>query len=248
MVVKEKKSPGGRARHLHETSSHQERQHQKRDTMTAPALVLASDGSADDDIPTKPRMLNPNDTRVSIERRNTRTVPVIENEAFVDLEDATAQQEIRHEARPLPESRASNRSMRSERNAVPCSSGRGTDTENGSTPLNRTIAARLVNTIDLDRIVDQGIQRALEEERQHTAVAQILAENAEFSSSLEQVNQYKSGRLFLDPNEWLIPFCVAICGPRGRLLAVIGAVFSVASIIAAIIYISTRDYPPISFT
>lgn len=251
MARKEKKSAEVR-RHHQFIASQNLTESQKQDMKAAAALVLTLDGSTTDDAnPTEPYMMSPNDSRNPTERHrhySRRASPVNENaDTFIDLEAATSDRRPRNEARPSSESRDSNRPVRSGANAEPGPEGNeADDTENNgnaqnqaanSTSLNRTIAARLVNTKDLDRIVDQRIEQALEEERQRAAVAQIASENAE----LRQLEEPNNKSYLRDPNEWLIPFCVTICGPRGRLLAVISAVFGTAAIIVAIFYVVSRD-------
>lgn len=122
----------------------------------------------------------------------------------------------------------------------------GCDNQTANTSsLNRT---RVVNTRDLDRIVHKRIQQALEEERKRASLAQIASENAEFSSSPREAANDDSAekRSLCDPKNCLLPFCVTICSPRGRLLsiAIISAIFGTASIVVAIIYVATNRTAP----
>jgi hypothetical protein len=106
----------------------------------------------------------------------------------------------------------------------------------------------VVNTRDLDRIVNKRIHQALEEERKRASLAQIASENAEFSSSPREAANDDSAekRSLCDPKNCLLPFCVTICSPRGRLLsiAIISAIFGTASIVVAIIYVATNRTAP----
>lgn len=123
-------------------------------------------------------------------------------------------------------------------------SNNGCDNQTANTSsLNRTIAARVVNTRDLDRIVNRRIQQGLEEEQKRASVAQIASENAEFSSSPQEANDSAEKRSLCDPKNCLLPFCVTICSPRGRLLSIasISAMFGTASIVVANFYVATKD-------
>lgn len=166
------------------------------------------------------------------------------DDAFVDLEV-----EIKQEARLGSDALNSRLQSRSGAFVVTGvgdgSSNDGSDDQTtNSSAFNRTIAARLVNRRDLDRIVAKRTQQALmhKNERERAAVAQIALENAEFSSPQEASDNAEKISS-CDPRDCVIPCCITVCGPRGRLfcIGITSAVFGTAAILVAIIYVATKD-------
>lgn len=167
----------------------------------------------------------------SNERESMQTSAMDPNESYTDMEAG------RRSRRSSSGSRSAGRERRS--------------IVFGSSPtrLNRSIAAaRPVNTSDMDRVVDQRVEQILCQERERAAVAQIAENTVEPPSTStsqaetkpkEAVDDKKG--MMCDPDGWLIVSCITLFGPRGRLLAVISAIFGTAAIIVAIIYLATRE-------
>jgi hypothetical protein len=216
-----------------------------------PALVvtLIESSEIDDSSLNEPHMLSLCDSCGDGTGQNASSSPVNNDtdDAFIDMETGMVEEGMEPEARLTSYSHDCHGQYRSGAFVVTDLDGGGSnhdgcDNQTANTSsLNHT---RVVNTRDLDRIVNKRIQQALEEERKRASLAQIASENAEFSSSpQEAANDSAEKRSLCDPKNCLLPFCVPICSPRGRLLsiAIISAIFGTASIVVAIIYVATKE-------
>ena len=163
----------------------------------------------------------------SDERERMRTSAMDPNESYTDMEAGRR-------------SSSGSRSAGRERRSIVFGSS--------LTRSNRSIAAaRPVNTSDMDRVVNQRVEQILRQERERAAVAQIAENTVEPPSTSTSQAETKPKEAvddkkgMYDPDGWLIVSCITLFGPRGRLLAVISAIFGTAAIIVAIIYLATRE-------
>jgi hypothetical protein len=159
-----------------------------------PALVvtLIESSEIDDSSLNEPHMLSLCDSCGDGTGQNASPSPVKTNDtddAFIDMETLRVEEGMEPEARLTSYSHDCHGQYRSGAFVVTDLDGGGSnhdgcDNQTANTSsLNRT---RVVNTRDLDRIVNKRIQQALEEERKRASVAQIAPENAEFSSSPQE--------------------------------------------------------------
>jgi hypothetical protein len=218
--------------------------------VTALAVTSNETSEIDDSPLNEPHMLSLCDSCGDDTEQNASYSPVKNDtdDPFIDMETGMVEEDIEQEARLASYAHDCHGQYHSGAFVVTDVGGGGTGSNDGcdnqtanTSSLNRT---SVVNTCDLDRIVNRRIQQAFEEERKRASLAQIASENAEFSSSpQESANDSAEKRSLCDPKNCLLPFCVTICSPRGRLLsiAIISAIFGTAFIVVAIIYVATKD-------
>jgi hypothetical protein len=218
-----------------------------------PALAVTSNETSeiDDSSLNEPHMLSLCDSCGDDTEQNASYSPVNNDtdDLFIYNVTGMVEEDIEQEARLASYAHDCHGQYRSGAFVVTDVGGGGTGSNDGCDNQTANTSSfnprtRVVNTRELDRIVNKRIQQALEEERKRASLAQIASENAEFSSSVQEAaNDSAEKRSLCDPKNCLLPFCVTICSPRGRLLsiAIISAIFGTASVVVAIIYVATKD-------